>query len=311
MSQAQRRVPLTELRERVPTASASDRHYTNAERRLPPRLHQSVRRVVLRPPSTAASFPSTAAQGASFSGFPNQCGESSPDRQALRRVPLTELRERVPTTSPNCPTNAASRPPTAAQGTSSHSFPNQYGEFPELSKPMRRVVPDCTNQCGESPQTATQGASFSGFPELSNQCGESSPDRQAMRRASPAFPNCPNQCGESSPDRQAMRRASPAFPNCPNLCGELFPPDCHIQCGESPHAPPNSGRESFVSPNFAANCAQNKNSSQHSPSVMRVSKYNGLRAHTHASTRRLCRPCLCFFYNFFINMAMSQQTVDK
>ena len=287
MSQAQRRVPLTELRERVPTASASDRHYTNAERRLPPRLHQSVRRVVLRPPSTAASFPSTAAQGASFSGFPNQCGESSPDRQALRRVPLTELRERVPTTSPNCPTNAASRPPTAAQGTSSHSFPNQYGEFPELSKPMRRVVPDCTNQCGESPQTATQGASFSGFPELSNQCGE------------------------SSPDRQAMRRASPAFPNCPNLCGELFPPDCHIQCGESPHAPPNSGRESFVSPNFAANCAQNKNSSQHSPSVMRVSKYNGLRAHTHASTRRLCRPCLCFFYNFFINMAMSQQTVDK
>ena len=115
MSQAQRRVPLTELRERVPTASASDRHYTNAERRLPPRLHQSVRRVVLRPPSTAASFPSTAAQGASFSGFPNQCGESSPDRQALRRVPLTELRERVPTTSPNCPTNAASYSPKVTQ----------------------------------------------------------------------------------------------------------------------------------------------------------------------------------------------------
>ena len=37
---------------------------------------------------------------------------------------------------------------------------------------------------------------------------------------------------------------------------------------------------------------------------MRVSKYNGLRAHTHASTRRLCRPCLCFFYNFFINIIL-------
>ena len=52
------------------------------------------------------------------------------------------------------------------------------------------------------------------------------------------------------------------------------------------------------------NCAQNKNSSQHSPSVMRVSKCNGIRAHTHASTRRLCRPCLCFFYNFFINIIL-------
>lgn len=92
-------------------------------------------------------------------------------------------------------------------------------------------------------------------------------------------------------------------PYCPNQSGE-FPLDCPNQSGESPHAPPNSGRESFVSPNFAANCAQNKNSSQHSPSVMRVSKYNGLRAHTHASTRRLCRPCLCFFYNFFINIIL-------
>ena len=84
-----RRVPLTELRERVPTASTSDRHYTNAERRLPPRLHQSVRRVVPRPPSNAASFsgfpelskpmrrvPScTPEQWASIFCFPEFCGE--------------------------------------------------------------------------------------------------------------------------------------------------------------------------------------------------------------------------------------------
>ena len=129
LPQPVRRVPLTELRERAYPAFPSDRHYTNAERRLPPRLHQSVRRVVPRPPSNAASF--------------------------------------------------------------------------------------------------------SGFPELSNQCGELFPESHAVRRT--------------------VLRTKTA---------------------------------------------------QHSPSVMRVSKYNGLRAHTHASTRRLCRPCLCFFYNFFINIIL-------
>ncbi|MDY5000995.1 MAG: hypothetical protein SO122_00775 [Eubacteriales bacterium] len=87
------------------------------------RLPKPVRRVVLRPPSTAASFPSTAAQGTSFSGFSEQ---SKP----MRRVnPLI-----VPST--------AASPSDQAQGTS-------FSGFSELSKPMRRVVPDCTNQCGE------------------------------------------------------------------------------------------------------------------------------------------------------------------
>ena len=230
--------------------------------------------------------------GSEFPGFPEQSGDYFlrvahtmrrviPDRRTwseLLRLPRTARR-----VSRTVQTNAASSPLTATQETS----------FLLLSRTVRRVS-----------TTATQGASHP-------YCF---PDRKAVRRvvlrppsnaaSFSGFPELSNQCGESSPDRQAMRRASPAFPNCPNLCGELFPPDCHIQCGESPHAPPNSGRESFVSPNFAANCAQNKNSSQHSPSVMRVSKYNGLRAHTHASTRRLCRPCLCFFYNFFINIIL-------
>ena len=82
LPQPVRRVPLTELRERAYPAFPSDRHYTNAERRLPPRLHQSVRRVVPRPPSNAASF----------SGFPEL---SKPMRRVIppglphpvRRVP--------------------------------------------------------------------------------------------------------------------------------------------------------------------------------------------------------------------------------
>ena len=175
-------------------------------------------------------------------GFTNQCGESSPDRHAGNEFPqLPQPVRRVSRTVqtnaasfPNCPnqcgessrivpTSAASNTPTAAQGTSSHSFPNQYGEFPELSKPMRRVVP----------RPPSNAASFSGFPELSNQCGELFPESHAVRRT--------------------VLRTKTA---------------------------------------------------QHSPSVMRVSKYNGLRAHTHASTRRLCRPCLCFFYNFFINIIL-------
>ena len=106
LPQPVRRVPLTELRERAYPAFPSDRHYTNAERRLPPRLHQSVRRVVPRPPSNAASFsgfpelskpmrrvvPRPPSNAASFSGFPEL---SKPMRRVIppglphpvRRVP--------------------------------------------------------------------------------------------------------------------------------------------------------------------------------------------------------------------------------
>ena len=224
-----------------------------------PGLSQPVRRVSHRPPLRERASPASPNSAASFPNCPNQCGESSPDRQAMRRaspafpncpnlcgelsIGLPHPVRRVPpdrhagsellrlsrtvqtyaASSPASPNSAASRPPTATQGTSSHSFPNQYGEFPELSKPMRRVVP----------RPPSNAASFSGFPELSNQCGELFPESHAVRRT--------------------VLRTKTA---------------------------------------------------QHSPSVMRVSKYNGLRAHTHASTRRLCRPCLCFFYNFFINIIL-------
>ena len=57
------------------------------------------------------------------------------------------------------------------------------------------------------------------LPGFTNQCGESSPDRQAMRRVPPelskpmrrVIPNCPNQCGESSSDR----RSGNEFPQLP------------------------------------------------------------------------------------------------
>ena len=157
-------------------------------------------------------------------GLPHPVRRVIPDRRTgseLLRLPRTARR-----VSRTVQTNAASRPGLY-----------QPVRRVILLPPLRERVPTASpTNAASSPASPNSAASFSGFPELSNQCGE------------------------SSPDRQAMRRASPAFPNCPNLCGELFPPDCHIQCGESPHAPPNSGRESFVSPNFAANCAQNKNS---------------------------------------------------
>ena len=87
------------------------------------------------------------------------------------------------------------------------------------------------------------------------------------------------------------RRASPAFPNCPN------------QCGESPHAPPNSGRESFVSPNFAANCAQNKNSTALTIGNEGIQIQWPSRAHTRKHEAAL-PPVLMFFYNFFINIIL-------
>ena len=201
-----------------------------------PRLPRTVRRVIHRiATSSAASPPRPPRRERASLAFPN-CPTN-----AASRPPTAKQCGELLRLSRTVQTNAASRPPTAAQGTSSHSFPNQYGEFPELS----------------------------------NQCGESSPDRQAMRRASPAFPNCPTnaasrpglyqpvrrvillpplrervptasppnaasspaspnsaasypsdchiQCGESSPDRQAMRRASPAFPNCPTNAASYSP----------------------------------------------------------------------------------------
>ena len=125
-------------------------------------------------------------------------------------------------------------------------------------------------------------------------------------------PGLPQPVRRVNPDRHAgielLRLPKPV---------RRVPPDRHNQCGElSPTAAQGTSFSGFseqskpmrrVIPRksrSSPDCAQNKNSSQHSPSVMRVSKCNGIRAHTHASTRRLCRPCLCFFYNFFINIIL-------
>lgn len=72
----------------------------------------------------------------------------------------------------------------------------------------------------------------------------------------------------------------------------------------SPLMHPRTVGENLLFPRILRRTVLRTKTAQHSPSVMRVSKYNGLRAHTHASTRRLCRPCLCFFYNFFINIIL-------
>ena len=258
--------------------------------------------------------------GSEFPGFPEQSGDYFlrvahtmrrviPDRRTwseLLRLPRTARR-----VSRTVQTNAASSPLTATQETS----------FLLLSRTVRRVS-----------TTATQGASHpSCFPDRKavRRVVLRPPLRERVPTASPtstaSFPNCPNQCGESSrivptsaasPPRPPRReRASLAFPNCPTNAASR--PPTAKQCGEllrlsrtvQTNAASRPGlyqpvrrvipRKSRSSPN----CAQNKNSSQHSPSVMRVSKYNGLRAHTHASTRRLCRPCLCFFI-IFINIIL-------
>lgn len=113
------------------------------------------------------------------------------------------------------------------------------------------------------------------------------------------LPGFPNQCGESSSDRQALRRVPPEL----SKPVRRVPPDRHAGI-ELLRLPQPVRRVIPRKSRSSPDCAQNKNSSQHSPSVMRVSKCNGIRAHTHASTRRLCRPCLCFFYNFFINIIL-------
>ena len=153
-----------------------------------PRFSRTKRRVSRTVHTSSASRTPTATQGASFSGFPEQCGDY------FLHVAHTHAA-------------SYSRPPHMERA--SPASPNSAASFP-----------NCPNQCGESSSDRAQGASFSGFPELSNQCGESSPDRQAMRRASPAFPNCPNlcgelfppdchiQCGELFPESHAVRRTA-------------------------------------------------------------------------------------------------------
>ncbi len=143
--------------------------------------------------------------------------------------PPTELRERASPAFPNCPTNAASRPPTA----------KQCGELLRLPR-LTDIAPmqsgDCfsdAKQCGESSSYRRSGNEFPQLPRVTditpmqsgdclpgftNQCGESSPDRQAMRRVPPELSKPVRRVSHRPPLRE---RASPASPNSPNQCGEL------------------------------------------------------------------------------------------
>ena len=185
-------------------------------------LSQPVRRVSHRPPLRERASPASPNSAASFPNCPNQCGESS-------RI---------------VPTSAASNTPTAAQGTSSHSFPNQCGEFPgfpeqcgELSiglpHPVRRVPPD--RHAGSEllwlsrtvqpmrrvvPRPPSNAASFSGFPELPKPMRRVIPPGlpHPVRRVVPRPPST-----AASPSDRAQGTSSHDFPELSNQCGELFP----------------------------------------------------------------------------------------
>ena len=174
------------------------------------------------------------------------------------------------------------------------------------------------------------------LPGFTNQFGESSSDRQAMRRVPPELSKPVRRASHRPPRRERASPASPIDRHCTNAERRLLLLSQRRE--RVPRLPQPVRRVVLRPPSTAAsfpstaaqgtsfsgfseqskpmrrviprksrsslNCAQNKNSSQHSPSVTRVSKCNGIRAHTHASTRRLCRPCLCVFYNFFINIIL-------
>ena len=114
---------------------------TNAASR--PGLYQPVRRVILLPPLRERVPTASPTSTASFPNCPNQCGESSrivPTSAAS--PPRPPRRERASLAFPNCPTNAASRPPTA----------KQCGELLRLSRTVQ------TYAASYSPRIATSSA---------------------------------------------------------------------------------------------------------------------------------------------------------
>lgn len=71
----------------------------------------------------------------------------------------------------------------------------------------------------------------------------------------------------------------------------------------SPLMHPRTVGEYLLLPRILRRTVLRTKTAQHSPSVMRVSKYNGLRAHTRKHEAAL-PPVLMFFYNFFINIIL-------
>ena len=176
-----------------------------------------------------------------------------------------------------------------------------------LLPPLRERVPTASpTNAASSPASPNSAASFSGFPELSNQCGESSPDRQAMRRASPASPidrHCTNAERRLLLRRQAVRRvvlrpplrervptASPtstaSFPNCPNQCGEssrIVPTSA-----ASPPRPPRRERASLAFPNCPTNAASRPPTAKQCGELLRLSRTVQTNAASRPPTAKQC-----------------------
>ena len=132
-----------------------------------------------------------------------------------------------------------------------------------------------------------------------------------VRRVSPTSPNSAAITSSMLPI--PMRRVIPdrrtgsellRLPRTVQTYAASYSPRIATSSAASPLMHPRTVGENLLFPRILRRTVLRTKTAQHSPSVMRVSKYNGLRAHTHASTRRLCRPCLCFFYNFFINIIL-------
>ena len=206
-------------------------------------------------------------------GFTNQFGESSSDRQAMRRVP-PELSKPVRRASHRPPRRERASPASPIDRHCTNAerrlllLSQRRERVPRLPQPVRRVVLRPPSTAASFPSTAAQGTSFSGFSEQS----------KPMRRVNPLI--VPSTA--ASPSDRAQGTSLSDFPELSN------------QCGESPHAPPNSGRVSFASPNFAANCAQNKNSTALTIGNEGIQIQWPSRAHTRKHEAAL-PPVLMFF----------------
>ena len=135
-----------------------------------------------------------------------------------------------------------------------------------------------------------------------------------VRRVSPASPNSaaitssmlPIPMRRVIPDRRTgsellrLPRTARRVSRTVQTYAASYSPRIATSSAASPLMHPRTVGENLLFPRILRRTVLRTKTAQHSPSVMRVSKYNGLRAHTHASTRRLCRPCLCFFIIFLL-----------
>ena len=187
---------------------------------------------------------------------------------------------------------------------------------PGLPHPVRRVSP-------ASPNSAAITSSM-----LPIHCGESSSDRQAMRRVPPELSKPVRRVPHRPPLRERASPASPIDRHCTNAERRL-PPRLHQSVRRVVPRPPSNAasfsgfpelskpmrrvippglphpvrrvipRKSRSSPN----CAQNKNSTALTIGNEGIQIQWPSRAHTRKHEAAL-PPVLMFFYNFFINIIL-------